>query len=520
MKMSNDPVRFAKGVFDATLWDRQAEIAHAVETERRLAVKACHASGKTFVAAAVALWFACRYRNARVITLAPGWLTTRAVIWSEIHSLLQRARLKLPTTVANQTEIRFGADNLLLGLSANEPTRLQGHHAEHILLIADEATGINSEFWPAVEGILASGDSHLLLLGNPTVSSGYFYDAFGRNRAAWKTFTISAFDTPNLTGISLERLLKMSDEELDDNSHPFLTTRRWVKDRWAEWFNGSPENSPLWQSRVLGEFPSASSNTLIPLALLEAACRPAIDHGEQVIIGVDPAGPGRDRTVAVACAGGAILDVGVFTDANAEGPTIQFIRKWRDRIRVVRVDTAGIGYYFCEHIRSSGYRTEGVNVASSSADKERFANLKAERFWFLRERFAKGQISGLSDEMLAELAAIEYVVDTHGRIAIESKASVTSALGRSPDLAEALMIALGDYESHIDLDFQSWATAALHARAEERRAGPTYDGPQHLRGNEEPQGNARLWARGGDVARAQDRAESAARRRWGAWWIY
>ena len=184
------------------------------------------------------------------------------------------------------------------------------------------------------------------------------------------------------------------------------------------------------------------------------------------------------------------------------------------------MDTAGIGYYFSEHIRSSGYRTEGVNVASSSADKERFANLKAERFWFLRERFAKGQISGLSDEMLAELAAIEYVVDTHGRIAIESKASVTSALGRSPDLAEALMIALGDYESHIDLDFQSWATAALHARAEERRAGPTYDGPQHLRGNEEPQGNARLWARGGDVARAQDRAESAARRRWGAWWIY
>ena len=71
MKMSNDPVRFAKGVFDATLWDRQAEIAHAVETERRVAVKACHASGKTFDAAAIALWFACRHRNARVITLRP-----------------------------------------------------------------------------------------------------------------------------------------------------------------------------------------------------------------------------------------------------------------------------------------------------------------------------------------------------------------------------------------------------------------------------------------------------------------
>ena len=73
---------------------------------------------------------------------------------------------------------------------------------------------------------------------------------------------------------------------------------------------------------------------------------------------------------------------------------------------------------------------------------------------------------------------------------------------------------------HIDLEFQRFANAGLHALAEERRNGGTVDGPQHLSGNVEPQGNARLWARGGDVARAQDRAESAARRRWGAWWIY
>jgi phage terminase large subunit len=520
MKTSTDPVRFARSVFGAELWSKQAEIAHAIETERRVAVKACHASGKTFDAAAIALWFACRHRNARVITLAPGWLTTRAVIWSEIHSLLQRARFKLPTTVANQTEIRFGPDNLLLGLSANEPTRLQGHHAEHILLIADEATGINPEFWPAVEGILASGDSHLLLLGNPTVNTGYFYDSFGRNRAAWRTFTISAFDTPNLAGISLERLLKMDDAELDDNSHPFLTTRRWVKDRWAEWFNGSPENSPLWQSRVLGEFPSASSNTLIPLTLLEAACRPAIDHGDPVIIGVDPAGPGRDRTVAVACSGGAILDVGVYTDANAEGPVLAFIRKWRDRLKIVRVDSAGIGFYFSEHVRNAGYRTEGVNVASAPDDRERFANLKAQRYWMLRDRFAKGQISGLSDDMLAELAAISYLVNSRGAIEIEDKASVRSTLGRSPDLAEALMIALGDYDTYVDHAFQSWVTAAFHAQAEARRSGPTVDGPATLGGATVPEGNQRLWCRGEDFSRAQDRAESAARRRWGAWWVF
>lgn len=271
---------------------------------------------------------------------------------------------------------------------------------------------------------------------------------------------------------------------------------------------------------MLGEFPSASSNALIPLALLEAACRPAIDHGAPIVIGVDPAGPGKDRTAAVACAAGAILSTGIYTDADARGPVIQFVRRFADRLKIVRVDSAGIGFYFSEHIRSSGYRTEGINVASSPDDKERFANLKAQRFWFLRERFQKGQVSGLSDEMLAELAAITYTVDPHGRIAMDGKADVKSALGRSPDLAEALMIALGDYDSRIDLDFQSWATAALHAQAEARRSGPTCDGPQTLGGASVPEGNARLWCRGEDFARAQDRAESAARKRWGAWWCY
>src|ERR1700751_2466537 len=163
-----DPVRFAEAVFGAMLWQAQKEILQAIARERRVAVKACHASGKTFSAATSALWFACRYRDARVITLAPGWLTTRAVIWSEIHSLLQHARARLPATTLNQTEIRFGPDNLIIGLSTNESNRLQGHHAEHLLVIGDESVAIPEDFWPSIQGILASGDSHLLLLGNPT----------------------------------------------------------------------------------------------------------------------------------------------------------------------------------------------------------------------------------------------------------------------------------------------------------------------------------------------------------------
>lgn len=162
------------------------------------------------------------------------------------------------------------------------------------------------------------------------------------------------------------------------------------------------------------------------------------------MVGVDVAGPGRDRTVAKACAGGAIIDSMVSTQPDASGPVLAFLRKHQDRLRIVKVDSGGLGFHLVTIILNAGFPCEGLNAASSATDKERFANLKAERFWNLRGRLFAGEISGLSDEELTELAAIGYVIDPRGKTAIEDKASVKSALGRSPDHAEALMLALGE----------------------------------------------------------------------------
>jgi phage terminase large subunit len=439
-----DPVRFAETIFGVKLWRAQKDLLHAIVDNRRVACKSCHASGKTYAAALAALWFCARYADARVVVIAPGWRLVRSVFWSEVHGLLKKARYKLPTTKLNETELAFGPKNLILGMSTADSGRLQGQHSARLLVIIDETPAIDPDFWPSIEGTLSSGDSRLLILGNPTVVGGPFYDAFGRNRSSWTTFSISAFDTPNLAGLTVDSLLALPDAELDDNPYPFLTTRRWVRERHGEWFNGGIENSPLWASRVLGEFPTESTNALFPLSALEAARRPAVDPGRDVVVGVDVAGPGKDRTVAIAVAGGAILDVGTWTEPDARGPIVEFCRRWSSRLRLVNVDSIGIGFHVVSHVRDQGFRTVGINVATSAKDKERFSNSKAQRYWHLRERFLRGEISGLSDEMLAELAGIGYVIDPHGKICVEDKASVRATLGRSPDLAEALMLCLGE----------------------------------------------------------------------------
>jgi hypothetical protein len=190
---------------------------------------------------------------------------------------VKRSRIKYPTV--SQTELKLGPGNYAIGLSTNEGVRFQGFHGDHILIVLDEAPGVLPEIWEAIEGIRAGGDVRVLALGNPTIASGPFYDAFTANRDLWRTFTISAFDTPNLAGLTLPDVLALHEVELDIAPNPYLVTRRWVREKWSEW----GEDNALWQARVLGEFPVQSDNALISLAWLEAAARrPAQDDGGPV----------------------------------------------------------------------------------------------------------------------------------------------------------------------------------------------------------------------------------------------
>ena len=296
-----DPVRFTRGCLRQDIWPTQAAILRSLATKRRTAVKACHASGKSFVSAAAVLWWVTRFPDGIVVTTAPTWTQVEKVLWGEIKKAVARSRIAYPPL--NQTELKLGPNNYAIGLSTNEGVRFQGFHGR-ILIVIDEAPGVLPEIWEAIEGIRAGGDVRVLALGNPTIASGPFYEAFTSNRDGWSTFTISAFDTPNLAGLTLEDLLELPDTELDRNPRPYLVTRRWVREKYREWGPGHP----LWESRVLGQFPTQADNALISLAWIEdAARRPIVTTGSQLTAGLDVAGPGEDETVLVVADGPSIL---------------------------------------------------------------------------------------------------------------------------------------------------------------------------------------------------------------------
>ena len=435
-----DPVRFGRGVLGVDVTPAQASILTALTTERRLAIRACHASGKTFAAAIAVIWWIVAHPDGIAITTAPTWTQVERVLWAEIHRLLGAARWRLQFGSQNRTELRVGPKNFALGLSTNEGVRFQGFHGANVLIVLDEAPGVQTDIWEAIEGIRAGGNVRVLAIGNPTAASGPFYDAFSRDRANWWTRSISAFDTPNLVGHDLASVLAMDPDALDVAPRPYLVTRRWVREKHGEW---GPQH-PLWQARVLGDFPIHADDALLSLAWIEAATTRLLAWRprDRVEIGIDVAGPGEDETVVCVRQGPCIRAMQAFADSDPRGAVLAYLRQWRGDAPLVKVDSVGIGYNFALHIRDQGYEVEEVNVGVAARDTEQFVNAKAEFCWGLRQRFEAGDIAGELDEAtVAQLASIRYEHTPRGQLKIESKEDARKRGVRSPDRAEAVMLA-------------------------------------------------------------------------------
>lgn len=443
-KIARDPVDFTRRVLRIDPWDTPVEILRAIATEPRVAVKACHASSKTHSAASAALWWAGRYRDGIVVTTAPTFTQVEKLLWGEIHQAIEGSCIQWPAPT--RTELRLGPTNYLIGISTDRGVRFQGFHGGHILVIIDEAPGVRPDIWEAIEGARAGGDVRVLALGNPTVPGGPFYDAFGSQRTGWRTFTISAFDTPNFDGVDLARLLAMDEDELDTNVRPYLVTRRWVREKYYEW---GPTH-PLWESRVLGQFPTEADDALLSLAAIERATRiPVEDDGlVDVEVGIDVAGPGEDETAAVATNQGRVLAEQAWADKDSRGAVVRFLQPYQaqHRLRAVRVDRVGIGEYFCTHLRDLGFPVVPVNVGEAPRDADKFRNLKAELYWGLRQRFVDGDMAGpLSEACIAQLASIKIKYNARGQLEIESKEDARKRGVKSPDRAEALMLACAPF---------------------------------------------------------------------------
>ena len=453
-KWQKDPVEFARRELGADLWNKQEEILEAVRDNTRVAVRSCNGSGKTFVAAHAVLWWLICFHDSIVITTAPTEHQVRDVLWREIRRVY-RGFEDIMGGKLLRTALELDDKHYAQGLSTDTPERFQGFHEGHILFVVDEASGVREGIFEAIEGSMTSDHANMLLLGNPTTRSGYFYEAFHSRRSLWHTIHISANDTPNVANGEITR--------------PSLVTPKWVEDSKVNW----GEDSPMYQVRVLGEFPSESEDTLISLKIIENAVEnPAVDedhaHDVQdgdpqdgdpqdgvpqdgdsqddvpVEIGVDVARFGSDRTVICARRGDRVIDIASFTKKNTmetAGLVNEFVKRYAPTC--VRVDSIGVGAGVVDRLKELRVPgISGINVARRATNPEHFANLKAELYDGLRERFQQGRIRIPGNgKLISELASIRYSFSSSGQIRLEDKDELRGRGQPSPDMADALMLA-------------------------------------------------------------------------------
>ncbi len=442
-----DPVWWMREVLGCEPWPVQAQIARAVRDHKRVVVPSCHSSGKSWLAARVALWWVLTHRDSLVITTAPTHRQVQRVLWREVRQAHRKARHplsgKLPA-VASQYEVQDGW--MMLGFATDDPERFQGLHAPYILIVADEAPGIAEPIWEAIDGVMASGDARLLAIGNPLEASGPFW-RMSRDGSAHR-ISISAYDTPNLAscGITQEHIASGEWEDMVGTlPYPQLVGPEWVAERYKRW---GPQ-SAVYLSRVLGEFPQSATDALIPLSWVDRAQQSELEPDEPCVLGVDVARFGDAETVGVIRRG----PVAEIAFASAQQDTMQTAGRVVAAIRkrgvsLCCIDEIGVGSGVVDRVRETveeqglRCRVVGLNSGERAQDNEQYANSRAEWWWGLRERFEAGEIAiPQDDELAAQLTALKFRYTSRGQVLIESKEDMRKRGLASPDRADALMLA-------------------------------------------------------------------------------
>jgi hypothetical protein len=435
----DEPVEWITG--SEFVWSKQREIAESVAEHRHTAVQACHGPGKSFLAARLACWWIDTrpVGEAFVVTTAPTWSQVKSILWREIRSARRKRDLDGRTTLACEWYRggkRIGDEEEQLVALGRKPAdydqaAFQGIHARYVLVIIDEGSGVPKLLYDAVDSLATNIHSRVLAIGNPDDPASEFAKVCGPG-SGWKVHKISVLDTPAFTG-----------EEVPDGLLDLLPSKEWVAERKSRW----GESSPIYQSKVLGEFPEIGEDTLISPALIRKAEEQELPGLEKGQYGWDIARYGSNKTVGYRYRGGVVRQVyeaSKQSTMKTAGAIHAEVEPHKGGVPAW-VDADGIGGGVVDRLweqRVKGIQAFHGGVAANEPD--RFVNRRSEVWWNFRELMEDGRIdlapAGEDDDLKAQLGAIKWGLDSKGRIAVETKKEMAKRGLPSPDHADGAVM--------------------------------------------------------------------------------
>lgn len=240
----------------------------------------------------------------------------------------------------------------------------------------------------------------------------------------------------------------------------------WRKSRDMGRASGASSDEPFWSFRQ--EYPATADEAFqtsgampfIPTEKVAAARRRHFEGIGPLIIGVDPARGGGDKTGVIDRQGRTMGrricekwdDADLMTLA---GRCARLIEKYNPTKMFIDVTGLGAGLY--DRLRELGFpQVVAVNFASSAVgagpmDATKYANRKAEMWDSMRDWFFDdaGVCLANDDDLQQDITAPAHSdvgadVDSQGRLKIEKKEDIRKRLGFSPDLGDAAALTFAE----------------------------------------------------------------------------
>jgi hypothetical protein len=252
------------------LWSKQQEILTELSIPRaKLVVPSTNASGKTFLAANAVIAFYDSFtpgtpcvqcdpegtkggcRGCKVLTTSSKEIHLKDNLWGEVRMALAdlaRQGIEIPGVLAPADTLLIDSwgNHFIRGQVATKEEGFQGYHAAHKLIVGDEATSVGQDVARGITSLMATADTRLLLIFNPTTNDTYAATMSRSERV--KVIPITAFDTPHFTG-----------EHVPEGSN--LTTPEFLEDLIAQ---GMGPGSYEWTTRIEAKFWDQGEDVLIP----------------------------------------------------------------------------------------------------------------------------------------------------------------------------------------------------------------------------------------------------------------
>jgi phage terminase large subunit len=400
--------------------------------ETRISIRSGHGVGKTALLAWIILHFIhTRYPSKTAVT-APSATQLFDALASEVKMWLKKLEAAVPALagIFEATSDRIFMKNAPEAVFVSyrtsrkeSPEALQGYHADHVLLVADEASGVHDTVFEAASGSMSTKGAITILTGNPTRSNGFFYKTHTALREIWRCFKVSCFDSSRVD-------TKYIDEE-----------------------RAYGMESNRYRIRVLGEFPKGDDDTLIPRDHVESAVGRQImaPRKEPIYWGVDVARSlFRDASALCKRKGPVVLEkIKTWRLPDVMQVTGQIKKEWdetpdSEKPEAIFVDVIGFGAGVCDRLLELDLPAVGVNVGENSSVMAKAVRLRDELWLKVRDWFATRLCSIPDDPGLIEEACAPTVAyQSNGNAKVESKDEMRARgilEGRSPDRADALCL--------------------------------------------------------------------------------